>query len=158
VKSIIVFIFSCALLFGSDEGFAGKWVLDKGSPRPGDAPNDYETKIKQKQAELSFETTFKEPDNGIVPILYLGLMTSSLRLNTEGTETQNKVGPFQMATKTTMTSPRQMDTDWKGVVNEDAVEGHWCHKISDDGKHMTVEIKERSGKGESVTTLYFVRK
>jgi len=158
VSFAIAIVFSL-ILHASEQGFSGKWVLDRGSPRPGDAPNNLEMKIKQSGTGLSFETTFQEPKNGIVPLLYLGIMTTNLKLSTNGETIQNQVGPFQMASKTTMTSDRQMDTDWKGVVNGDAVDGHWTHKLADDGKHMTLEIKESSTQGHNgQATLYLVRK
>ena len=66
------------------DSFSGKWVLDKHSPRPGDAPNDLQTKIKQDDSGVTIESTFKEPDNGVVPLLYLGVMTNKVHLNTGG--------------------------------------------------------------------------
>lgn len=143
----------------ANSGFAGKWALDAANPRPGDAPNHLVTKIKSTSRGLTIESTFREPDNGIVPLLYLGVMTTTLQLDTDGGETRNQVGPFQIASRTTLTNSHQMDTVWKGVLSGDPVEGHWTHKLSEDGRRMTLEIDQNSTNGRSGhTTLYFVRK
>jgi len=141
-----------------DEGFAGRWVLDKKSQLPGNAPNNLETRIKQDGSGVTIESTFKEPENGIVPLLYLGIMTTRMHLGTTGIEEQNTIGPFQMASRTTLNG-NQMETDWTAVVKGDQVQGHWTHKLSDDGRRMTLEIKESSTQGQNAqATLYFVKK
>ena len=156
--SALFLIVSTSFLDAKDEGFAGHWVLDKASPRPGDCPNQLEQRIKQDNSGLTIESTFKEPENGVVPLLYLGVMTTKFRLNVNGDEQQNQIGPFQMGSKTTV-SGNQMETDWKARAKEDEVNGHWTHTLSNDGRHMTLEIKESSTHGQnSVAKLYFVRK
>lgn len=156
----------CALLLmafavpgtSKDEGFSGTWVLDKGSPLPPDAPNNLRSKIKQNDSGVTIESTFKEPENGIVPLLYLGVMTTRVHLGLNGDPQQNTIGPFQMASKTTL-SGNQMQTDWTAMVNGEPVQGHWTHTLSDDGKHMTLEIHETSAQGQSGdATLHFVKK
>jgi hypothetical protein len=138
--------------------YAGKWVLDKNAPRPGDAPNSLETRIKQDNSGLAIESSFKEPDNGVVPLLYLGVMTNKLHLNTDGQEQQTQIGPFMAVFKTTMDG-NKLSTDWKAQINGDPVEGHWVHTLSDDGKRMTLDIKESSTHGQHAeATLNFVRK
>jgi hypothetical protein len=142
----------------SADSFSGKWVLDKHSPRPGDAPNNLETKIKQDGSGLTIESTFKEPDNGVVPLLYLGLMTNKLRLSTDGQEQQTQVGPFEATFKSSMDGNKLM-TQWAAQIKGDQVQGHWVHALSDDGRHMTLEIQESSTHGQHAeATLYFVRK
>jgi hypothetical protein len=140
------------------DSYAGKWVLDKHAPRPGDAPNDLQTKIKQDGSGLTIESSFKEPDNGVVPLLYLGVMTNKLHLNTDGQEEQTQIGPFMAVFKSMMDGNKVM-TDWKAQINGDPVEGHWVHTLSDDGKHLTLDIKESSTHGQHAeATLNFVRK
>jgi hypothetical protein len=140
------------------DSFSGKWVLDKHGARPAEAPNSLETKIKQDESGLSFESSFKEPDNGVVPLLYLGVMTNKLHLNTDGQDQQSQIGPF-MAVFRTMLDGNKMTTQWKAQINGDPVEGHWVHTLSDDGKHMTLEITESSTHGQHAeATLTFVRK
>jgi len=141
-----------------DEGFSGKWSLDKRSPRPGDAPNNLDTRIKQDGSGLTIESTFKEPDNGVVPLVYLGLMTTKMHLNTSGEEQETIIGPFTMSSKTTRNGNRML-TDWTANMRGDQVQGHWTHTLSDDGKRMTLEIEESSTQGQhSEVMLYFVRK
>jgi hypothetical protein len=140
-----------------DEGFSGRWVLDKSQPSR-DAPGNLETRIKQDGSGVTMESTFKEPDNGIVPLLYLGIMTSKMHLSFDGVAQQNQIGPFQMASKTTLNG-NQMDTEWTAVVKDGQVQGHWTHTLSDDGKRMTLEIKQSSTQGQtSQATLHFVRR
>ena len=164
-KSIILlFTIAFVVAFGlasakdSPDGFSGKWVLDKHSPRPGDAPNGLETKIKQDGSGVTIESSFREPDNGVVPLLYLGVMANKLHLTTDGQEQQSQIGPFMAAFKTSADG-NKLSTDWKAQINGDPVEGHWVHTLSDDGKHMTLEIKETSTHGQHAeATLNFVRK
>ncbi len=141
-----------------NEGFSGRWVLDKSSQHPGDAPNSLEQRIKQDNSGVTIESTFKEPDNGVVPLLYLGVMTTKLRLGTNGDVQQNQIGPFQMGSKTTING-NQMETEWTAMAKNDQVQGHWTHTLSSDGRHMTLAIKQTSTQGhEAEATLHFVRK
>jgi hypothetical protein len=156
----IAFVTFVGLVGAKDapDSFSGKWVLDKHGERPADAPNNLETKIKQDESGLSFDSSFKEPDNGVVPLLYLGVMTNKLHLNTDGQDQQSQIGPF-MAVFRTMLDGNKMTTQWKAQINGDPVEGHWVHTLSDDGKHMTLEITESSTHGQHAeATLTFVRK
>src|SRR5581483_10063430 len=138
--------------------YSGKWVLAKKSPRPGDAPNNLETKIKQDGAQVTIESSFREPENGVVPLLYLGVMTNKLQLNTDGQEQRDQIGPFMAVFKTTKDGNKLM-TEWAAQVNGDPVQGHWVQTLSDDGKHMTWEITESSTHGQHAeATLNFVRK
>src|ERR1700685_3428821 len=69
-SAILLFTFAFAAIFNTasakdnPDSYSGKWVLDKKAPRPGDAPNALETKIKQDGTGLTIESSFKEPDNG----------------------------------------------------------------------------------------------
>ncbi len=93
-----------------------------------------------------------------MPLLYLGIMTTRMRLDTDGQDQQNAIGPFQIASKTTVDGDR-METEWTAVMQGDQVQGHWTQRLSDDGKHMIWEIKESSTQGQHAeATLYFVRK
>ena len=151
-------VFALASAKDNPDSYSGKWVLDKHSPRPGDAPNDLEMKIKQDNSGLTVESTFKEPDNGVVPLLYLGVMANKLHLTTDGQEQQTQIGPFMAVFKTTMEGTK-LTTDWKAEIKGDAVEGHSAHTLSEDGKHMTIEIKETSTHGQHAeATLSLVRK
>lgn len=156
--SFVFLIATISVTAGSkDDGFSGKWVLDKAQQTP-DAPGNLECRIKQDGGGINIESTFKEPDNGIVPLLYLGVMTTRMHLAADGSTQQNQIGPFQMASKTTVNG-NTMDTEWTAAVKDDQVQGHWTHTLSDDGKHMTLEIKENSTQGQNAqATLHFVKK
>lgn len=152
------FVLAPASAKDNPDSYSGKWVLDKHAPRPGNAPNDLQTKIRQDHDGLTLESTFKEPQNGVVPLVYLGVMTNKLHLNTNGQEEQTQIGPFMTVFKTTLDGNKLM-TDWKAEVNGDPIEGHWVHTLSDDGKHLTLDITESSTHGQHAqATLSFVRK
>jgi hypothetical protein len=157
ILSATFLVLSVVPIGARDEGFSGRWMLDKGEASPS-APNNLETRIKQDGSGMTIESTFQEPDNGIVPLLYLGVMTTKLHLSFDGRAEQNQIGPFQVASKTTLNG-NQMDTEWTAELQGDQVQGHWTHKLSDDGRHMTLEIKESSTHGQtSQATLHFARK
>jgi hypothetical protein len=156
----MAFVTSVGLVGAKDnpDSYSGKWVLDKQAPRPGDAPNSLETKIKQDDSGLTIESNFKEPDNGVVPLLYLGVMTNKLQLTTDGQEQRSQIGPFMAVFKSTMDGNKVM-TEWAAQINGDPVQGHWVHTLAPDGKHMTLEITETSTHGQHAeATLNFVRK
>jgi len=147
------------ILQAQSNTFNGKWVLDKHTTAPNNAPQKLETQIKQDgSGVVTIESKFQEPSNGIVPLLYLGVMANKVKLSTDGQEQQNTIGPFQMASKSTMDGD-QLKTDWTATVKDDSVQGHWVQRLSDDGKHMTWEITESSTHGQQgQATLNFVRK
>jgi hypothetical protein len=156
-SSFLIILFG-VIVQAKDDGFSGKWALDMHNPQADGGPKKLQTVIKQDGSGLTFNNTFQEPENGVVPLLYLGVMATKVHLGSDGQEQQNTIGPFQMASKTTMDG-KQIDTDWTAVVQGDQVQGHWTHKLSDDGKHLIWEIKESSTQGQhGEATLYFVRK
>jgi len=158
VLFLIISLFLVSAVNAKDEGFSGRWVLDRAGQRPGDAPNSLEQRIKLDNSGVTIESTFKEPESGVVPLLYLGVMTTRLHLSTNGEVQQNQIGPFQMGSKTTING-NQMDTEWTAAVKGDQVQGHWTHTLSSDGRHMTLAIKENSTQGQQAeATLHFVRK
>jgi len=146
-----------SLTSGANKGFNGKWTLDKDGASGDDAPKNLVENIKQKGSDVNIDAQFAEPSNGIVPLLYLGVMTNKLMLSTDGSERQNQIGPFQMACKTTMDG-NTMTTDWTAVVEGKTVNGHWVRTLSDDGKHMTMQIHETTEGQDRQATLQFRRK
>ena len=159
ILSAVFLMVSSGMLQAQSKSFNGKWVLEKGSAAPSNAPQKLETQIKQDgSGGITIESKFLEPSNGIVPLLYLGIMADRVKLTTDGQEQQNTIGPFQMASKTSQDGD-QLQTDWTATVKDDSVQGHWTQKLSDDGKHMTWEITESSTHGQQgQATLNFVRK
>lgn len=151
-------VFSVSVAGAKDAGsWTGKWVLDRSASAPPDAPQGLEQRIRQNGSNYIIESRFKEPVNGIAPLLYLGIMTTSLQLNGSGGDAQNQIGPFAQRSKTTVDGNR-MVTDWTAEVNGDQVTGQWVRTLASDGRRMTLDIKE-SSKGQSKqATLTFVRK
>ncbi len=153
-----VLILACATLSAKNKtGFDGKWAIEKDSQGDEPLPLELIQNIKQKDTDVDIETTFAEPQNGVVPLLYVGIMTSRLDLSTDGSERQNQIGPFQQASKTTVDG-NTMTTEWTAVIKGDNVNGKWVRTLDPDGKHMTLQINESSKGQDHQATLKFRRK
>ena len=158
VTSIILATAAGFPLGADSNGFDGKWVLDKNQSQGSDLPLGLEQRIKQSGSGITIESRFNEPQNGVVPLVYLGIMTTTLKLDAGGQEVQNQIGPFQQASKTTVNG-NQMETQWRALVKDDEVTGHWVRTIADDGKSMQMSIQENSTQGQhGEATLRFVKK
>ena len=158
-RSVLCFILFGAIVQAKDDGFNGKWVLDHHATQPDGCPKKLETVIKQDDSGLTLENRFEEPETGVVPLLYLGVMTTKLHLGSDGQNQENTIGPFQMSSKSTVDG-KEIQTEWTAIMEGGQVQGHWTHRLSDDGKHLTWEIKETATDGgqERQVTLNFVRK
>ena len=154
-------VLAAAPSVGGDHAFDGKWVLERGASNTGTVPppDGLQQRIKTNGNSVVIESVFKEPQSGIAPLLYLGVMMTNMRLNTDGSETVNQVGPFMQTSKTTV-SGNKMDTEWVAKhTSGEVINGHWTRTLSDDGKHMTLEVKENASQGQSGTAvLNFVKK
>ena len=145
-------------LGAESSAFNGRWVLDKNQSQGSDLPLGLEQRVKQSGPEITIESKFNEPPTGVVPLVYLGIMTTTLKLDANGQEVQNQIGPFQQASKTTVNG-NQMETEWRAMVKGDEVTGHWVRTIADDGKSMEMAIQEKSTQGQhGEATLRFVKK
>ena len=56
---------------------------------------------------MLIQSKWKEPQNGISPLVLLGVMTTELKLKTDGSQDNTQIGPF-MATTSTL----RMATRW----------------------------------------------
>ena len=160
VLSVLFAVVVSAASVGGNPSFDGKWVLEKGGNNAtAPPPEGLQQRIKTSGNTVSIDSVFKEPANAIAPLLYLGVMITNLRLNADGSEAVNQVGPFMQTSKTTING-NKMDTEWVAKhTSGEVVNGHWTRTLSDDGKHMTLEIKENASQGQSGTaTLNFVKK
>ena len=137
--------------------WAGRWVLDVKQSNAPEGLLGLEQRIKQNGSELSIESKFPEPGNGIVPLMYLGILTNSLKLNTGGSEVVNQIGPFMQTSKTTLNG-NALETDWKSEAKGEPVEGHWTRTLSGDGKRMTLKVTESSTPGQSGNAELLFRK
>jgi hypothetical protein len=161
LTTLMTAVLCSAASVNSDHSFDGKWVLDKKASNTATtpAPDGLQQRIKAGNSNISIDSVFKEPPNAVAPLLYLGIMTTTLQLKSDGSETVSQVGPFMLTSKTTIDG-NKMDTEWVAKhTSGDVVNGHWTRTLSDDGKHMTLDIKESSTQGQSGNaTLNFVRK
>lgn len=137
--------------------WSGRWVLDTKASGAPEGLLGLEQRIKQKGSELNIESKFPEPANGIVPLMYLGILTSSLKLNTDGTAVVNQIGPFLQTSKTTVNGSI-LETDWKSEIKGEPAEGHWTRTLSEDGKRMTLKVAESSTHGQSGNAELVFRK
>lgn len=140
-------------------GLEGKWVMDaKKSPSANVAPAHLIQEIKINGDQVTVESRYDEPKNGIYPIFWVGLMTQKLQLSTDGSEVFNQVGPYAHKSKTTLEG-NKMVTDWVAVNEPGQVQGQWIRTLSEDGKEMTMNLKGKSSDGRSIdATIVFVRK
>lgn len=139
-----------------DGDFSGTWILDRNHPQPVNAPAELKMKIKQKGARVNVESTFSDPADGIVPLLYVGIMAKRLTLVTDGRQKENRFGPFLMQSKTVLQGD-QMLTDWAAATSGAPVHGHWTHTLKEPNV-MTIEIRETTaGAQPAEAILYFVR-
>ena len=160
VNRLLVFaILAAASLSAKDEGFNGKWVIDKNaSTATSVIPDNLTQLIKKKGDALMIETYWREPKGGVAPLALLGIMTTNLKLGMDGSEIRNDIGPFHQLSKTTMNG-NQLVTDWTATVNGQNVKGQWTRTLSDDGKNMTLDIQEATEDGKSNSgKLVFKRK
>jgi hypothetical protein len=159
IRATIIAALAVASISAKDDGFTGKWVIDKGSSTAtADIPDNLTQQIKKKGNALEIETVWREPRNGMAPLALLGIMITNLKLGLDGQDTTNQIGPFKQISKTTEDGNR-MVTDWTAVVNGESIKGQWVRTLSSDGKHMTLDIQETTSGGQSNTgKLVFNRK
>jgi hypothetical protein len=138
-------------------GFEGKWVLDGGSSGDEAVPLNLVQKMRRNGPDIEVDSTFAEPSGGLLPLLYVGIMTNTVLLSTDGSERQNQIGPFQQVSKTTMDGTT-MSTEWTAVIKGDDVNGKWIRTLQPDGRRMTLEIHESSKGQDRQATLQFRRK
>ena len=141
-------------------GFEGKWVLDNGrsAAMAAGGPEDLQTEIKQKGSNIVISSRYKEPQNGVYPIAWVGIMSYELKLAADGSETVNWLGPFQHKSKTTVNG-NTMRTEWTAQTEKGNAIGQWIRTLSSDGKEMTLQVLSKISDGRSVDkTLYLKRK
>ena len=141
-----------------DEGFAGKWVIDKGASTASfEIPDQLTQQIRNKGSELTILTTWREPQDGLAPLGLLGIMTTNLKLSLDGQDATNDIGPFKQVSKTTQNG-NQLVTDYTAVVNGEQVTGRWTRTLAADGKQMTLDIDQKSGSKSNQAKLVFLRR
>lgn len=138
--------------------FEGRWMVDKKSPSYKIAPQNLQEQIKQENGKLIIRSNFAQPRDGVYPLFWVGIMVEELQLAPDGTEIVNHIGPFVHKSKTTIDG-NKMVTDWTANVDPGYVNGSWTRTVSDDGRHMTLEINGKASDGRVMqATLLFNRK
>jgi hypothetical protein len=133
----------------NDHPFDGKWDLDKASSTASsEIPEHLEQQIKQKGSKITIVSSWREPQDGMAPLALLGVMTTELKLNADGSQATNQIGPFRQVSKTTQDGDH-WDTDWTAQVNGAVVKGHWTRKLSDGGRGMILDISEQTPDGKN---------
>jgi len=141
-------------------GFDGKWVVDqKASQAIPPPPRGLTQVIHVHRNNVQVSSTWKESDDGMSPLLYLGLMVTDLQLSTDGSPSKSTFGPFTQAAQTTVDG-NQMTTEWSANSAEaGTARGKWIRTVSPDGKRLTLEINQTASDGQTRTgTLVFRRK
>lgn len=157
--ALLILAASGSVTAADKSGFGGKWVLDSSaSNMASPMPDNVIQEIKDSNGKLQVRTTWREPKNGMLPVAYLGLLTSEYRLQADGTEVPNQVGPWMMNTKTTM-SGKSLTTDWSANNQGKVMNGQWVRTLSDDGRTMTLQVNSTGADGNPAkSSLVFKRK
>ena len=145
---------------GADKkGFEGKWALDEKSSSAEPMIHNLEQQIKEDGNQIKVQSTWRELNTGIAPVLYLGIMHTDLVLANDGSEAVNHIGPYEQRTKTVLEGNR-MVTDWVAQMKDgQPVKGQWVRELSPDGKQMTLQITTSINDGRSNNAkLVFKRK
>ncbi len=159
VSILCIALAAWAVSYGKDAGFEGKWELDKGqSTASSDLPDGLQEQIKAKGGDLVILSRWHEPPNGITPILMLGVMSSEIRLKTDGSQDNAQIGPFNTV-NTTSVEGNKMVTKWQAQVNGKQVTGEWTRTLSPDGRNMILDIQQTQEGGQPATAhLVFKKK
>jgi hypothetical protein len=153
---------TCAGLLSAASGslgpFEGKWKLDKKKTQATGVPQDYEFQIRPEGDGFKVISKYREPNNAIYPLMWVGLMTYELPLSANGSEKTNQIGPFAHVSKTTIDG-NKMVTDWKARLEDGGVEGKWIRTVSADGREMTVQVISKASDGRRMDqTLVFQKR
>jgi hypothetical protein len=144
-----------------DASFEGRWVIDKSASTANfEIPDDLSQRIKVKGSDVSVQTTWREPKNGIAPLPLLGIMVNESKLTADGQEQRNQVGPFVQLTKTTIEGA-QIVTEYTAASEEGegkSVAGRWTRTLSPDGKQMFLEINQNGAGQNAEARLVFKKK
>jgi hypothetical protein len=145
--------------FASESTFEGKWKLDKKATSTGDGPEIREVEIEREGGEIVIKSKYVEPKHGVYPLPWLGIMAYELRLNSDGSDTVNILGPYKHQSKTTIDGNKLVTEFVAANEAGEAVKGQWVRTVSADGKQMTCQIRTETKDGRTLDqTLVFRRK
>lgn len=142
-------------------------MLDKKkSPSASEAPPNLVQQIKVTGSQMTIQSKFAQPKDGVYPLKWVGIMAEQIRLTTDGTEAANSIGPFELRAKTNQDGNTLVTEFTANMENGSApgqqggsVQGQWIRTLSDDGKQLTLQVKGKISDGRTVdSTLCFNRK
>ena len=150
---------TASVLCAADSPFEGKWKFDGSQSNIAGAPDVREIEIKQDGNELVVKSKAKPPENGIYPLLWLGVGEFEVKMKNDGSQTTNLFGPYKMQS-TTNVDGNKMTTQFVAANRAgEAVSGHWTRTVSPDGKQLTWQIDSKASDGRTLDkTLVFHRK
>jgi hypothetical protein len=141
------------------KSFEGKWLLDEASSSANPMVENLMQEIKHDGNGYKVISTWKEPKDGIAPLLYLGIMQTEVKLSNDGSETVNFVGPYRHQSKTRLDGQKLVSEWVAGMKDGEPISGEWIRELSPDGNQMTLHIKtSKAGGTGGVATLVFKRK
>ncbi len=150
----------CAGVLGKEapSGFSGTWDIDKNQSTPlSEIPDGLEQQIKHKKTEMAIKSKWMEPQNGVAPLVLLGVMTTELKLNANGRQAKKQFGPFTTTMSTTQDGDAVV-TRWQVNANGVPLSTEWRRTLGPDGKTMTLDIQQ-TGDGKNKTAkLVFMRR
>ncbi|HUS07076.1 MAG TPA: hypothetical protein VMZ52_12295 [Bryobacteraceae bacterium] len=141
------------------QAFLSKWHLDKKKTQNvAGAPGNLMQELKMKDGKLLVKSQYDQPQDGIYPLIWLGIMVEEFTLNPDGSENVNDIGPFRHVGKTTVNG-NTMTTDWNATIENGTVAGQWVRTLSANGKEMTLQVTGKASDGRTVdSTLVFQKK
>ena len=150
----------CAGVLGKDvpSGFSGTWDIDKNqSTASSEIPDALEQQIKHKKSQMVIKSKWMEPQNGVAPLVLLGVMTTELKLDANGRQAKKQFGPF-MTTLSTTQDADGVVTKWHVNANGLPLTSEWRRTLGPDGKTMTLDIKQTGDGTDKTAKLVFKRR
>lgn len=150
----------CVSLSGKDSesAFSGTWDIDKNqSTASSELPDALQQQIKHKKSEMVIKSKWIDRHDGVSPLVLLGVMTTELKLKTDGRQANMQFGPFMTTTSTTQDGDAVV-TKWQVNANGEPISSEWRRTLSPDGRTMTLEIQQALGNGKNSTAKLVFRR
>ena len=151
----------CAGVLGKEapSGFSGTWDIDKNqSTASSELPDALQQQIKHKKSEMVIKSKWIDRRDGVSPLVLLGVMTTELKLKTDGRQVNKQFGPFMTTTSTTQVGDAVV-TKWQVNANGEPISSEWRRTLSPDGRTMTLDITQalRNGKNSTAKLVFWRR-
>jgi hypothetical protein len=106
---------------------------------------------------MVIKSKWMEPNDGIAPLVLLGVMTMELKLKTNGSEIKKQFGPF-MTTLSTTQDTDAVVTKWHVNANGVTLTSEWRRTLGPDGNTMMLDIKQTGDGPDKTAKLVFKRR